>query len=101
MSKTFIFSAIFLLFYMLFITGCNSTVVQSERLPLDVPSAPELKMRTVTWEIKDSKICVDSTQYSNLTLNTEDIKAFIMYQNKVIEMYKEYYEPKNLEKDYK
>lgn len=31
--------------------------------------------------------------YSNLSLNTEDIKALIEYQNEVIKMYKDYYEP--------
>lgn len=76
----------------LFLSGCNATVVQSERLPLGLPDPPEVKMRPVNWEVQDTKICLSPEAYSNLSLNTEDIKAFVVYQNKTIKMYKQFYE---------
>ena len=48
-------------------------------------------MRPVHWEIKNSMICLSPEQYSNLSLNTDDIKNFIIIQNKIIEIYKDYY----------
>jgi len=90
-SKTLFFTTLFFVILLFVLTGCNSTVVHEERLPLEIPQAPELKMRPVNWEIYDSKICLEPTEYSNLSLNTEDIKGFIQYQNKVLEMYKNYY----------
>ena len=69
-----------------------STTV-SEKLPLAVPASPEVRMREVKWSVTDSSICLTPEMYSNLSLNTEDVKALIEYQNEVIKMYKEYYEP--------
>lgn len=83
---------------MCFLAGCNVTVNQNERLPLELPEPPEVKMRTVNWEVHDSKICLSPEAYSNLSLNTEDIKAFIVYQNKTIKMYKDFYESDKKEK---
>lgn len=77
--------------------ACNTTTVTQERLPLEIPSAPELKMRPVKWEIHDSMICLRPDQYSNLSLNAEDIKSFIQYQNKVIDIYNEYYKKHDTE----
>ena len=83
-----------LLFLILFVPvclGCSQTQIQNERPPLVLPESPEVKMRPVKWEIKNSMICLSPEQYSNLSLNTDDIKNFIIIQNKIIEMYKYYY----------
>ena len=72
--------------------GCSSqTQIQNERPTLILPKSPEVKMRPVQWEIKNSMICLSPEQYSNLSLNTDDIKNFIIIQNKIIEIYKDYY----------
>lgn len=85
-----------LLFLILFVPvclGCSSqTQIQNERPPLVLPESPEVKMRPVKWEIKNSMICLSPEQYSNLSLNTDDIKNFIIIQNKIIEIYKDYYD---------
>lgn len=65
---------------------------QNERLNLVLPDPPEVKMRQINWEVQDSKICLSPEAYSNLSLNTEDIKAFVVYQNKLIKMYRQFYE---------
>lgn len=72
--------------------GCSTqTQIQTEKPTLVLPESPEVKMRPVQWEIKNSMICLSPEQYSNLSLNTDDIKNFIIIQNKIIEMYKDYY----------
>lgn len=72
--------------------GCSTqSQIQNERPPLVLPESPEVKMRPVKWEIKNSMICLSPEQYSNLSLNTDDIKNFIIIQNKIIEIYKDYY----------
>ena len=72
--------------------GCSTqTQIQNERPPLVLPESPEVKMRPVQWEIKNSMICLSPEQYSNLSLNTDDIKNFIIIQNKIIKIYKDYY----------
>ena len=81
---------IFCCFTAIFLLGCNSTQ-NVNRLPLQIPDSPEIKMRTVNWEIQDSKICLSPEMYSNLSLNTDDIKGYIQYQNNVIKIYKDYY----------
>lgn len=81
-----------ILFCSLILCGCVSTTV-SEKLPLAVPASPEVRMREVKWSVTDSSVCLTPEMYSNLSLNTEDVKALIEYQNEVIKMYKEYYEP--------
>lgn len=75
------------------IAGCSLTQVpgETQHLELTLPDAPEMKMRPVNWEIRDSKICLSPENYSNLSLNTEDIKAFVIYQNQVINIMKEYH----------
>lgn len=84
-----------LLFLILFVPvclGCSSkTQIQNEKPTLILPESPEVKMRPVQWEIKNSMICLSPEQYSNLSLNTDDIKNFIIIQNKIIEIYKDYY----------
>lgn len=73
-------------------SGCASTQsLSNEKTPLVLPESPEVKMRPVKWEIKNSMICLSPEQYSNLSLNTDDIKNFIIIQNKIIEIYKDYY----------
>ena len=73
--------------------GCTQTrdQIQNEKPTLILPETPEVKMRPVQWEIKNSMICLSPEQYSNLSLNTDDIKNFIIIQNKIIEIYKDYY----------
>ena len=84
-----------LLFLILFVPvclGCSTqSQIQTERPPLVLPESPEVKMRPVQWEIKNSMICLSPEQYSNLSLNTDDIKNFIIIQNKIIKIYKDYY----------
>lgn len=84
-----------LLFLILFVPvclGCSTqTQIQNERPTLILPESPEVKMRPVQWEIKNSMICLSPEQYSNLSLNTDDIKNFIIIQNKIIKIYKDYY----------
>ena len=83
-----------LLFLILFVpvcTGCTQTQIQTEKPTLILPKSPEVKMRPVKWEIKNSMICLSPEQYSNLSLNTDDIKNFMIIQNKIIEIYKNYY----------
>ena len=72
--------------------GCSTqSQIQNEKPPLVLPESPEVKMRPVKWEIKNSMICLSPEQYSNLSLNTDDIKNFIIIQNKIIEIYRDYY----------
>lgn len=72
--------------------GCSTqSHIQGEKPTLILPETPEVKMRPVQWEIKNSMICLSPEQYSNLSLNTDDIKNFIIIQNKIIEIYKDYY----------
>lgn len=84
-----------LLFLILFVPvclGCSTqSQIQNERPLLVLPESPEVKMRPVQWEIKNSMICLSPEQYSNLSLNTDDIKNFIIIQNKIIKIYKDYY----------
>lgn len=84
-----------LLFLILFVPvclGCSTqSHIQNEKPTLVLPKSPEVKMRPVQWEIKNSMICLSPEQYSNLSLNTDDIKNFIIIQNKIIEIYKDYY----------
>lgn len=88
-----------LLFLILFVPvclGCSTqSPIQNERPPLVLPKSPEVKMRPVQWEIKNSMICLSPEQYSNLSLNTDDIKNFIIIQNKIIKIYKDYYDDIN------
>lgn len=88
-----------LLFLILFVPvclGCSTqTQIQNEKPTLILPKSPEVKMRPVKWEIKNSMICLSPEQYSNLSLNTDDIKNFIIIQNKIIKIYKDYYDDIN------
>lgn len=88
-----------LLFLILFVPvclGCSTqTQIQNEKPTLILPESPEVKMRPVQWEIKNSMICLSPEQYSNLSLNTDDIKNFIIIQNKIIKIYKDYYDDIN------
>ena len=59
---------------------------------LDLPDPPELKMRDIKWEIyfkDDTKMCLSPQAYSNLSLNMQDLKLYMIYQNKIIKIYKE------------
>ena len=89
---SYIKTLLFLILLVPVCLGCSTqTQIQNERPPLVLPKSPEVKMRPVQWEIKNSMICLSPEQYSNLSLNTDDIKNFIIIQNKIIEIYKEYY----------
>lgn len=89
---SYIKTLLFLILLIPVCLGCSSqTQIQTERPPLVLPKSPEVKMRPVQWEIKNSMICLSPEQYSNLSLNTDDIKNFIIIQNKIIEIYKDYY----------
>ena len=88
---SYIKTLLFLILLVPVCTGCTQTQIQNERPTLILPKSPEVKMRPVKWEIKNSMICLSPEQYSNLSLNTDDIKNFIIIQNKIIEIYKDYY----------
>lgn len=89
---SYIKTLVFLILLVPVCTGCSTqSQIQTEKPPLVLPESPEVKMRPVKWEIKNSMICLSPEQYSNLSLNTDDIKNFIIIQNKIIEIYKDYY----------
>jgi len=89
---SYIKTLVFLILLVPVCLGCSTqSQIQNERPPLVLPESPEVKMRPVQWEIKNSMICLSPEQYSNLSLNTDDIKNFIIIQNKIIEIYKDYY----------
>ena len=73
----------------LFMCGCNTT----HNVPVDVAKAPKVVMRDVKWEVihdnDKTSICLDPHSYSNMVLNMEDLKLYIIYQNKVIRILKE------------
>lgn len=73
---------------------CLCGCVQTQRIEdFELPNAPELKMREVKWEVlfkdNETKMCLSPQYYSNLSLNTQDIQVFMIYQNKIIKIYKE------------
>ena len=71
--------------FLLLLCGCQ---VQNEEPKIDLPDPPELKMRPIEWNVNDGDICLSPENYSNLSLNINDLKGFIIYQNKVIKIYK-------------
>lgn len=89
---SYIKTLLFLILLVPVCLGCSSqSQIQNEKPTLILPESPEVKMRPVQWEIKNSMICLSPEQYSNLSLNTDDIKNFIIIQNKIIKIYKDYY----------
>lgn len=93
---SYIKTLLFLILLVPVCLGCSTqSPIQNERPPLVLPKSPEVKMRPVQWEIKNSMICLSPEQYSNLSLNTDDIKNFIIIQNKIIKIYKDYYDDIN------
>ena len=74
----------------LLLSACQ--INNTEQANLDLPDAPELKMRTVEWytitDDKNAYMCLTPENYSNLALNMQDLKVFIIYQNKIIKIYK-------------
>lgn len=90
---SYIKTLLFLILLVPVCLGCSTqSHIQNERTPLVLPKSPEVKMRPVQWEIKNSMLCLSPEQYSNLSLNTDDIKNFIIIQNKIIKIYKDYYD---------
>lgn len=75
-------------FLALCLVVCGCSARSSENVPVDVSKAPKVVMRDVKWDVinRDGKtsICLDPHSYSNMTLNMEDLKLYIIYQNKVI-----------------
>lgn len=73
----------------LLLTSCVTRTLETN---FDLPNAPELKMRDVKWEVylvdDNSKICLSPQAYSNLSLNMQDLKVYMIYQNKIIKIYK-------------
>lgn len=73
----------------LLLTSCVTRTIETS---FDLPNAPELKMRDVKWEVylvdDNSKICLSPQAYSNLSLNMQDLKVYMIYQNKIIKIYK-------------
>ena len=71
--------------FLLLLCGCQ---VQNDVPNIDLPEPPELKMRSIEWNVNNGDICLSPENYSNLSLNINDLKGFIIYQNKVIKIYK-------------
>lgn len=71
--------------FLLLLCGCQ---VQNDVPNIDLPEPPELKMRPIVWNVNNGDICLSPENYSNLSLNINDLKGFIIYQNKVIKIYK-------------
>lgn len=71
--------------FLLLLCGCQ---VQNGEPKIDLPDPPELKMRPIEWNVNNGDICLSPENYSNLSLNINDLKGFIIYQNKVIKIYK-------------
>lgn len=78
--------------YILMCLLLTSCVTRTLETSFDLPDAPELKMRDVKWEVylvdDNSKICLSPQAYSNLSLNMQDLKVYMIYQNKIIKIYK-------------
>lgn len=78
--------------YILMCLLLTSCVTRTLETSFDLPNAPELKMRGVKWEVylvdDNSKICLSPQAYSNLSLNMQDLKVYMIYQNKIIKIYK-------------
>ena len=77
------------LFFAFLLSACQ---VQ-QPVTLDLPNPPDLKMRIVEWKIlsdeESAYMCLTPENYSNLSLNMNDLKVFIIYQNKLIKIYRE------------
>ena len=73
--------------YILMCLLLTSCVTRTLETSFDLPDAPELKMRDVKWEVylvdDNSKICLSPQAYSNLSLNMQDLKVYMIYQNKI------------------
>ena len=78
--------------YILMCLLLTSCVTRTLETSFDLPDAPEVKMRDVKWEVylvdDNSKICLSPQAYSNLSLNMQDLKVYMIYQNKIIKIYK-------------
>lgn len=76
--------------YCVLLTGCIQT--QHVLNELQLPDPPELKMRDIKWDVyyidNQTKMCLSPQYYSNLSLNMQDVQVFMVYQNKIIRIYK-------------
>lgn len=101
------------------VTMCSCSVFGREhhpryiKVPLNIPNPAAVKMRPVKFKVvhKDNAGAVFSdlekkkqepvlfgltgTDYKNLATNIQALKAYIVAQRKVIELYREYYEGNN------
>lgn len=79
------------LFITMFITACTTSNISYD---IDVPKAPAVKMRDVTWEVINvesdngikSYMCLDPHSYSNMSMNVQDLKLYMIYQNKILRL---------------
>lgn len=77
------------------LTGCVSTSNVDVTPYIELPPPPKVKMRDVTWNVinvnenADTYMCLDPHNYSNMSLNMNDIKLFMIYQTKMIKIMKE------------
>lgn len=75
----------------MFITACSTSNISYD---IDVPKAPAVKMRDVTWEVINvesdndikSYMCLDPHSYSNMSMNVQDLKLYMIYQNKILKL---------------
>lgn len=109
----------FLLLLILSCTGCSGLNIFSspvERLPLQVYNPKKLNMKKVEFIVIHRKnaeevfnkmeergeqpvlIGLSGDNYKNLSLNTEDIKEFMIIQKDIIEAYRKYYESEDFKK---
>ena len=85
---------VFFLLISMMLSSC-SVKIHTDKLELNLPDPPVLKMRDVEWEVlylnDTTKMCLTPQGYSNLSLNAQDLKVYIIYQNKIVKMYEAYY----------
>jgi hypothetical protein len=90
------------------LAGCAETV-NPGRAPLNLPTPQPIHMRPVKWTVlpqndnaddqdpskKGALVGMSEDSYKNLSQNFRDILNYMAIQRKVINSYKEYYEPES------
>jgi hypothetical protein len=100
---------------------CSCSTVQSiiseplQRPALDLPAIDPLSLRDVKFKVvhKDNSevsfqkmvdnneqpvlFCLSGDDYKALASNIADVQSFMRLQNRLLELYKQYYEPKPVE----
>ena len=73
-------------------TGCtfsNPNII--EKVSLNLPSQEPLELEDVEF---DDNFCMDENNFKRLLLNLKQIEQYILMNNEIIEIYRDYYEKK-------